>query len=356
MGGRYFAGKAPDRRSQSSSEDDDDSDVEPREAQPQSRPAEDVASVSVPVTATRGGFGKVAAQPKHVNVPVPDEYGEVHDEDEESAIEDESLRSASEYESEASADSDDEEDDRRRAAMVRPVFRTTSQAEAAAEAALESGVGGNDNGSGPSARAKLERYIQHQQESFAEKARFSNRLEDVDDTDDIDPDAEYQAWRLRELLRIKRDRDALAAREAERDALEARRALPAEQRLAEDVADAERQREEKLAERRVEADAARGGDLGSGANAGPLLQKFHHRGAFYQDEDIVRRKHTGPVEGEPRDRVANLPRSLQRRSVNDVGKRGATRWTHLANEDTSRDSLFDRDSYRQSDRRDHRQT
>jgi hypothetical protein len=32
---------------------------------------------------------------------------------------------------------------------------------------------------------------------------------DVDDTDGLDPEAEFEAWKLRELKRLRRDREAL---------------------------------------------------------------------------------------------------------------------------------------------------
>jgi microfibrillar-associated protein 1 len=41
-------------------------------------------------------------------------------------------------------------------------------------------------------------------------------LVDVDDTDGLDPLGEFDAWRLRELARIKRDKEAEIAREEER--------------------------------------------------------------------------------------------------------------------------------------------
>lgn len=34
---------------------------------------------------------------------------------------------------------------------------------------------------------------------------------DVDDTDGLDPSAEFEEWKLRELMRIKRDKEALYA-------------------------------------------------------------------------------------------------------------------------------------------------
>ncbi|KAH9005918.1 splicing factor, Prp19-binding domain-containing protein [Lactarius hatsudake] len=51
---------------------------------------------------------------------------------------------------------------------------------------------------------------------------------DVDDTDGLDPLGDFDAWRLRELARIKRDKEAEIAREQEREEIERRRSLPEE--------------------------------------------------------------------------------------------------------------------------------
>lgn len=87
---------------------------------------------------------------------------------------------------------------------------------------------------------------------------------DVDDTDGVDPSAEFDAWRLRELARIKRDQEAEIAREQEREEIERRRALPEEQRLREDLEHAKKSREEKPEGKQV------------------FLQKYWHKGAFHQ--------------------------------------------------------------------------
>ncbi|KAH9060787.1 hypothetical protein EDB87DRAFT_549859 [Lactarius vividus] len=76
---------------------------------------------------------------------------------------------------------------------------------------------------------------------------------DVGDTDGLDPLGDFDAWQLRELARIKREEEAEIAREQEGDEIERRRALPEEQRMKEDLAHAQRSRDEKLkgAERRA---------------------------------------------------------------------------------------------------------
>ena len=87
---------------------------------------------------------------------------------------------------------------------------------------------------------------------------------DVDDTDGVDPSGDFDAWRLRELARIKRDKETEIAREQEREEVERRRALPEEQRLKEDLERAKKSREEKPKGKQM------------------FLQKYWHKGAFHQ--------------------------------------------------------------------------
>ncbi|WFD02950.1 hypothetical protein MOBT1_001639 [Malassezia obtusa] len=136
---------------------------------------------------------------------------------------------------------------------------------------------------------------------------------DVDDTDDVDPDAEFAAWRLRELARIQRVQTQERQRREEREEVERRRALPEKQRLEEDLAYARRTRQEKQR-----------GSQG-------FLQKYHHKGAFYQDMDILQRDYSQKTESAVN--KAALPKIMQ---VRDFGKRSRSKWTHLANEDTTR--------------------
>ena len=89
-------------------------------------------------------------------------------------------------------------------------------------------------------------------------------IPDVDDTDGLDPAAEFEAWRLRELGRIKTEREAELQREKEREEIERRRAMPAEQRMKEDVERAQKLREEKPKGQQK------------------FLQKYWHKGAFHQ--------------------------------------------------------------------------
>lgn len=86
----------------------------------------------------------------------------------------------------------------------------------------------------------------------------------MNDTDDLDPTGEFEAWRLRELNRIKRDKEEQFRREEEKAEIERRRALPEEVRLKEDLERAQKSREEKP------------------KGSQKFLQKYWHKGAFHQ--------------------------------------------------------------------------
>lgn len=84
----------------------------------------------------------------------------------------------------------------------------------------------------------------------------------MDDTDGLDPALEFDEWRARELARLLRDKQAQAERDAEQEEIERRRALPEEQRMAEDMAFADQTR------------AREKGQMG-------FMQKYYHRGVFH---------------------------------------------------------------------------
>lgn len=156
----------------------------------------------------------------------------------------------------------------------------------------------------------------------------------VDDTDGIDPEAEYAAWKLRELKRLKRDREAIEAREKEIEEVERRKNLSKEERDAEDRDFLEKQAEER--------DANRG-------TAG-FLAKYHHRGAFFQDDETQQEAARRDLVGSRyEDQISDksvLPKYMQVRDQNMVGKKGRTRYTDLRTEDTGRWGGYNHDRAR----------
>lgn len=139
---------------------------------------------------------------------------------------------------------------------------------------------------------------------------------DVDDTDGLDPTADFESWRARELSRLLREKQAQAERDEEKEEIERRRAMPEEQRLREDMEFAEGTRNKEKTE------------MG-------FLQKYYHKGAFYsvsksltffdldvtldrahgQDDKLMQRDYTGATESAVD--MSMLPKVMQ---VRDYGK------------------------------------
>ncbi|ELR05615.1 hypothetical protein GMDG_01805 [Pseudogymnoascus destructans 20631-21] len=145
--------------------------------------------------------------------------------------------------------------------------------------------------------------------------------DEIDDTDGLDPEAEHAAWKLRELMRIKRERVAIEEREKELEEVERRRNLSAEERKAEDDAHIAKQVEEREGK----------GKMG-------FMQKYYHKGAFFQEDakeaGLDRRDLMG---ARMADDVVNrelLPQALQMRDMTKLGKKGATKYRDLKSEDT----------------------
>ncbi|KAJ6573968.1 microfibrillar-associated protein MFAP1, Zn finger, CCHC type protein [Mycena vulgaris] len=147
---------------------------------------------------------------------------------------------------------------------------------------------------------------------LAEKEK-EDIIPDVDDTDGLDPEGEFEAWRLRELGRIKKEKEEELRREEEREEVERRRALPEEQRMKEDLERAQKLRDEKP------------------KGAQKFLQKYWHKGAFHQDEEILKR-HDFTEATESTVDVSMLPKVMQ---VKNFGKRSRTKYTHLLDQDTT---------------------
>ncbi|KAF1795303.1 Micro-fibrillar-associated protein 1, C-terminal [Phytophthora cactorum] len=154
----------------------------------------------------------------------------------------------------------------------------------------------------------------------------STDVEMPDDTDGLDPAQEYRDWELREMRRIKRDRDRKEQRRKEEEETQRRRNMTEEERAAED---AKLKKNEPKEKKKLK-----------------FMQKYYHKGAFYVDDDSIRSKDDvrkrDATEATLEDKVNKemLPVVMQ---VKNFGRAGRTKYTHLADQDTSsRDSLWAR--------------
>ncbi|KAL5343121.1 splicing factor, Prp19-binding domain-containing protein [Aspergillus crustosus] len=152
---------------------------------------------------------------------------------------------------------------------------------------------------------------------------IANEEAEIDDTDNKDPEAEYTAWKLRELKRIKREREAIEASEKEREEIERRRNLTVEERDRED--------QEFIAKQKEERDASRG-------QTG-YMQRYFHKGAFFrpdlEKEGLDKRNVMGAKFADEVSRET-LPEYMQIRDMTKLGKKGRTRYKDLRSEDTGR--------------------
>lgn len=148
--------------------------------------------------------------------------------------------------------------------------------------------------------------------------------DDVDDRDDLDPEAEHAAWKLRELKRVRRDREALVAREKELEEIERRRNLTAEERDAEDREHFEQQKADQ-----------------EGRGKMAFMQKYYHKGAFFQgdeeQDDEVKAALTRDLAGARFVDETNkeiLPEYMRIRDMTKLGRKGRSKYKDLRTEDT----------------------
>ncbi|KAI9816873.1 MAG: hypothetical protein M1827_001518 [Pycnora praestabilis] len=153
-------------------------------------------------------------------------------------------------------------------------------------------------------------------------------VDQVDDTDGLDPEAERAAWKLRELRRVKRDREKIEQAEKEREEIERRRNLGEAEREAEDRDFIARQKEENEGK----------GKMG-------YMQKYYHKGAFFQDDAKEQGLDRRDIMGSRyQDDVTNrelLPQYMQVRDMTRLGRKGGTKYKDLKSEDTGRWGIGD---------------
>jgi len=149
-------------------------------------------------------------------------------------------------------------------------------------------------------------------------------LDDIN-TDDENDEVEYETWKVRELKRLKRDREEREAFVKEQQELERFRNLTEDEKRA----------EMKANPKQITNKAVKG--------KYKFMQKYYHRGAFYldDDEDVFRRDVSHATLEDKFDKTV-LPKVMQ---VKNFGRSGRTKYTHLVDQDTTAfDAAWSQDS------------
>ncbi|KAL0359078.1 UNVERIFIED_CONTAM: Microfibrillar-associated protein 1 [Sesamum angustifolium] len=240
--------------------------------------------------------------------------------------EEEEVEEEEEEESEYETDSEEEMTG---IAMVKPVFVPKSERDTIAERerleaeerALEEAV-----------KRRVEERKKETKEIVVEKIKEDQEIQknmeleaniaDVDTDDDVNEAEEYEAWKSREIARIKRDREDRDAMLKEKEEIEKVRNMTEEER---------REWERKNPKPTAPA-----------KQKWRFMQKYYHKGAFFQTnaddyagtagaENIYTRDFSAPTGEDKMDKTI-LPKVMQ---VKHFGRSGRTKWTHLVNEDTT---------------------
>jgi microfibrillar-associated protein 1 len=195
---------------------------------------------------------------------------------------------AAHEEEESEYETDDESEDESGAprVLMKPVFVSIAmretirerdaqiEAEAAAKAKREVRVAERADES----RQMLIQMIQQEEAAASAPVALEHGDMPPDDDDDADELDSFDLWKVRELRRVKTEREEARAAEAEKAELLRRRSLTDAQRKAED---------EEFARQRA--------DFGADKAKWAFLQRYYHKGAFFQEEDETGNAKLGPV-------------------------------------------------------------
>ena len=236
--------------------------------------------------------------------------------------------SESEYETETDSDDDGSFGVR---AIAKPVFvrkaeresiQERERMEAAEEAREEAKVARREDRKVETRQKITSEILREQEPGAGDEATEWEEM--PDDDDEADEAALYEAWRIRELRRVRREISERAAAEHAKAEIERRRKMT----------DAEIEREDQ--------DAFKNTKSGMKEEKWGFMQKYYHRGAFFQDvkedgsgmlEPLYQRDVGAKTGWEDQFDRAQLPKVMQKRNF---GKISQVKWTHLVDNDTTR--------------------
>ena len=250
-----------------------------------------------------------------------------------SESEDEDAGSDDDDDEESDADEESSDDDKRpQRKFIAPTFVKKSQRlTSSAPAKTADEIAAEDE---RRRQEKADELLQAQLEKEAAERAAGRRAwdddddaiaDEVDDTDGLDPEAERAAWKLRELKRIKRERETIEVAEKEREEIDRRRNLSTAEREAEDKEYIDAQKADKEGK----------GQMG-------FMQKYFHKGAFFQGEEgeaeeaAKRRDIMGARYADDAANRELLPQYMQIRDMTKLGRKGRTKYKDMKTEDTGR--------------------
>lgn len=245
-----------------------------------------------------------------------DEEMEVLDKEEEGKSAEESAEESSEYEE--YTDSEEDTGPRLKPVFVRKRDRVTV-IEKEKEAQKQKQIEQENKKMAEERRRYTLKLVEDEVRKETNKIRNNNddnipALNDVN-TDDENDEVEYEAWKLRELKRIKRDREERELLEKERMEIERMRTMTEEER-----------RQELRMNPKVLTNKATKGKY-------KFMQKYYHRGVFFLDHDdeLLKRDFSAATLEDHFDKTI-LPKVMQ---VKNFGRSGRTKYTHLVDQDTT---------------------
>lgn len=173
-------------------------------------------------------------------------------------------------------------------------------------------------------RNKRKRAIKEQNKLLVVEAKTKRIKEDkeelgsdaeIPNDDDDEEEVAYEKWKVRELQRLKRDKEKREKEFREKEATERRRLMTDEERAKEDKKIGKYKQDEK--------------------SSYQFMQKYYHKGIFFQhsDDPIFQRDYNIGVGTDNFDKSGLMRRLQVRRG--DEHKRGKSKHTHLGDLDTT---------------------